>query len=65
MQNGCLQDFKRLNLSRYRHGGVNVTGFQLLDAPHPNVTAIRGQLQNSASVHAMQVSSNKNQLDKA
>lgn len=26
-----LQDFKRLNLSRFRHGGVNVTGFQLLD----------------------------------
>ncbi|PVD34216.1 hypothetical protein C0Q70_05482, partial [Pomacea canaliculata] len=24
-------DFKRLNLSRFRHGGVNVTGFQLLD----------------------------------
>ncbi|KAK3719756.1 hypothetical protein RRG08_040059 [Elysia crispata] len=26
-------DFKSLNLSRYRHGGVNVTGFQLLDEP--------------------------------
>ncbi|XP_067664022.1 glutamate receptor 2-like isoform X1 [Haliotis asinina] len=24
-------DFKNLNLTRYRHGGVNVTGFQLLD----------------------------------
>ncbi|GFN90015.1 glutamate receptor [Plakobranchus ocellatus] len=26
-------DFKSLNLSRYRHGGVNVTGFQLLEEP--------------------------------
>ncbi|ESO90626.1 hypothetical protein LOTGIDRAFT_163822 [Lottia gigantea] len=24
-------DFKSLNLSRYRHGGVNITGFQLID----------------------------------
>lgn len=24
-------DFRRLDLSRFRHGGVNVTGFQLLD----------------------------------
>ena len=27
------QDFKSLNLSRFRYGGVNVTGFQLLDTP--------------------------------
>ena len=26
-----FQDFKNLNLSRFIHGGVNVTGFQLID----------------------------------
>ncbi|KAL8621467.1 hypothetical protein ACOMHN_058229 [Nucella lapillus] len=34
-------DFKRLNLSRYRHGGVNVTGFQLLDKKQRSAQDLR------------------------
>ena len=41
-----LQDFRRLNLSRFRHGGVNVTGFQLLDRQQQSVLDLRRTLLN-------------------
>ncbi|KAL8581027.1 hypothetical protein ACOMHN_048061 [Nucella lapillus] len=37
-------DFQRLNLSRFRHGGVNVTGFQLLDQQQASVQDLRRTL---------------------
>ncbi|RUS87243.1 hypothetical protein EGW08_004995, partial [Elysia chlorotica] len=45
-------DFKSLNLSRYRHGGVKVTGFQLLDEEedHPPPEDDDGQIYPKARV---------------
>ncbi|XP_076447024.1 glutamate receptor 3-like [Babylonia areolata] len=43
-------DFKRLNLSRYRHGGVNVTGFQLLDKRQRSVQDLRRDLLSARGV---------------
>ena len=45
-----FQDFKRLNLSRFQHGGVNVTGFQLLDDPDPSVSHIRDDLYHMNNI---------------
>ncbi|XP_076467659.1 glutamate receptor 3-like [Babylonia areolata] len=50
-------DFQRLNLSRFRHGGVNVTGFQLLDEQQDSVKDLRRTLlhRGDEDVHPLPV----------
>nr|KAG5705420.1 hypothetical protein BaRGS_004547 [Batillaria attramentaria] len=54
-------DFKRLDLSRFRHGGVNVTGFQLLDQKQRSVDDLRRALQDIRNVRADERSVDKDE----